>query len=182
MEGRVPRESRFEWYVMQVATGKERRMCELVRSIVPGEILKECFSPTYEVQKKVRGEWVRQSQLLFPGYSIVVTNQVERLGELLRAVPEFLRLLSVGETFVPLREDERAWIESVTREGSRQIQMSTGVKEGDRVVVTSGPLAGHEALIKSVNRHKSLAFLEFEICGRRVTTRVGLNIVGGSDI
>jgi transcriptional antiterminator NusG len=108
MGDRVPRESRFEWYVMQVATGKERRMCELVRSIVPGEILRECFSPTYEVQKKVRGEWVRQSQLLFPGYLIVVTNQVERLGELLRAVPEFLRLLSVGETFVPLREDERA--------------------------------------------------------------------------
>ena len=52
-----------------------------------------------------------------------------------------------------------------------------GVIEGDRVVVTSGPLRGHEGWIKSVNRRKSLAFLEVEMFGRKLKTKVGLGIV-----
>lgn len=52
-----------------------------------------------------------------------------------------------------------------------------GVIEHGRVVVQSGPLCGREAMIVSVNRHKNVAFVEFEICGRMVKTKVGLGIV-----
>ena len=55
--------------------------------------------------------------------------------------------------------------------------MSVGVVEGDNIVVLRGPLKGHEALIKSINRRKSLAFIEFDMCGRRIGARVGLGIV-----
>ena len=55
--------------------------------------------------------------------------------------------------------------------------MSLGIKEGDRVVVTQGPLVGHEGLIREINRRKSVAYLEFNLCGRRVSTRVGLGVL-----
>lgn len=165
------------WYVVQVATGKERAICELIERVAPGGSLEECFSPSFETQMKVKGEWVPATKPLFPGYVIAVTNHIEKLEVVLRQVPEFTRVLSVGETFVPLHEEDQAWIGAFTKKGARTIPMSSGVMEGDRVVVTSGPLVGREALIKSVNRHKSLAFLEFEICGRRVMTKVGLGIV-----
>ena len=55
--------------------------------------------------------------------------------------------------------------------------MSEAQKDGDQVVVTAGPLLGHEGLIKTINRRKSTAFLELNLCGRRVTTRVGLAVL-----
>lgn len=152
-------------------------MCRLIERIAPDGVLEECFSPRYATQMKVRGEWVSVEKLLFPGYLIAVTDQVESLEAALRRIPEFSRLLSMGETFVPLHEEDQAWIGVFTEKGARTVPMSVGVIEGDRVVVTDGPLVGLEALIKKVNRHKSLAFLEFEICGRRVVTKVGLGIV-----
>ena len=36
--------------------------------------------------------------------------------------------------------------------------MSEALKDGDQVVVTAGPLLGHEGLIKTINRRKSTAF------------------------
>lgn len=172
IKSRAPR-----WYVVQVATGKEETLCGLIERVAPKGTLEECFSPRYETQKKVKGVWLPCEKPLFPGYLIAVSNQIEKLEVALRRVPEFTRVLSLGEAFVPLHEEDQAWIGAFTEKGARTVPMSMGVMEGDRVVVISGPLAGHEALIKKVNRHRSLAFLEFEICGRRVTTKVGLGIV-----
>lgn len=108
---------------------------------------------------------------------IVATEHIGRVKRLLREVPEYTRVLNMGESFVPLADGERAWIDAFTRKGERCVPMSMGVMEGDHVVVVSGPLMGREAYIKSVNRHRSIAYVELEICGRRVTTKVGLGIV-----
>ena len=55
--------------------------------------------------------------------------------------------------------------------------MSTGVIEGDRVIVTDGPLVGREALISKIDRHKRLAYLDMRMFGRIKTIKVGLEIV-----
>ena len=83
----------------------------------------------------------------------------------------------MGETYLPLDERDRAWIESLTRKGARTVEMSTAVMEGDHVVVTGGPLKGHEGWICAVNRQKSHAFLEIEMFGRKLRTKVGLAIL-----
>lgn len=83
----------------------------------------------------------------------------------------------MGESFVPLAAEERARIEALSNTHNRCIDMSMGVIKHGRVVVQSGPLRGREAMIVSVNRHKNVAFVEFEICGRMVKTKVGLGIV-----
>ena len=181
------------WYVIQVPSGRERTLAQAIRRVAaeeqtaqgadtePEQILEECFSPRFQTQKKVHGEWENVEELLFPGYLIAVTAYPDALKLALRRVPEFTRLLAVGETFVPLSESDQDLINTFTREGWRCVPMSFGVTDGDRVLVTSGPLTGKEALIKSVNRRKSLAYLEFQICGRTVTTKVGLGILTKKD-
>lgn len=57
------------------------------------------------------------------------------------------------------------------------MKMSKGVIEGDRVMVTRGPLKGHEALIARIDRHKRLAWVDMDMFGRHKTIRVGLEIV-----
>ena len=45
------------WYVIQVPTGKEAALCEIIERVAgPGE-LSECFVPSFETQRKVRGAW-----------------------------------------------------------------------------------------------------------------------------
>lgn len=165
------------WYVVNVATGKELKMCELIQRVVPDDAVQECFSPLYSTQIKRKGEWLDVEKTLLPGYVIVATAQIGRVKRYLREVPEYTRVLDMGESFVPLTKEERAWIEAFTNKGDRCVPMSMGVMEGDQVTVISGPLIGCEALIKSVNRHRSIAYVELEICGRTVTTKVGLGIV-----
>lgn len=165
------------WYVVQVLGGKEEATCRLIERIVDQEVLQECFTPRYETQRKVRGMWVNARNVLFPGYVIAVTEDVDRLKRELRAVPEFTKLLSMGEAFIPLSEQDQAWIGAFTSPGERTVPMSEGVIEGDRVIVTSGPLKQHEGWIRSVNRRKGLAFLEFQMFGRTIQTKVGLAIL-----
>ena len=140
-------------------------------------LLEECFSPTYEYRRKLRGEWVRQEMLLLPGYVIAVTRDPWALARVLRATPEFTRLLAMGTQFVPLSANDRSWMERWTTEDDRTIPMSVAYKEGDAVVVTDGPLVGQEAMIVRVNRRKRVAHLEIHAGQLTIHTTVGLEVL-----
>lgn len=166
------------WYVAQVPGGREQYLATLLARMAREGVVEECFTPRYATQQKRAGEWIDVEKVLLPGYIIVATRDVGSVVRTMRAIPEFTRLLAVGEFFVPLADDERAWIEAFTSRDDRCVAMSEGVMEGDQVVVLKGPLKGREALITRVNRHKNIAFVELEFCGRKVRTKVGLGIVG----
>lgn len=95
---------------------------------------------------------------------------------LLRMI-DFARVLAQDGQFVPLAKEEAQLISSFTYRGDRVVPMSEALKNGDQVVVTAGPLLGHEGLIKTINRRKCTAYLELDLCGRRVTARVGLAVL-----
>ena len=70
-----------------------------------------------------------------------------------------------------------AWLGAFTNVETHVVEMSEGVIEGDRVLVTKGPLRGHEAQIARVDRHRRLAELEVHMFGRTKRIKVGLEIV-----
>ena len=169
--------SKGSWYVIQVTTGAERRFCSLIELLSPPGAVEECFAPRYATQIKKAGEWIDVQKPLLPGYVIVVSERLDLVIRTLREIPEFTRLLKMGESFVPLAAEERDRIDTLSNNHNRCIDMSIGVIEYGRVVVQSGPLCGREAMMVSVNRHKYVAFVEFEIYGYMVMTKVGLGIV-----
>ena len=180
-----------KWYVIQVETGREQAMCQLIERVGAEaslesdedgyQLLEECFSPQYVTRHKIHGEWIDLRKRLLPGYVVAVTRHPAHLRQVLYRVPKFTRLLTVGETFVPLGEEDRAWLEATTHKGDRTVPMSMAYKDGDTVVVTEGPLVGREGQIVRINRSKCLAFLEFQVGGKRITTQVGLGIVNRPD-
>ena len=112
-----------KWYVIQVLSGREQRACDLIAAAAGGEtgangrsVLRECFVPRYRVERKFHGEYRTVQRELFPGYVIAVTSDVAGLNRLLRAVPDFTRLLGSGEAFVPLDRAEAAFITAFTSE------------------------------------------------------------------
>ena len=77
---------------------------------------------------------------------------------------------------MPLDEAEVSFLLEFGKE-EQIVSMSEGIIEKDRVVITNGPLKGNEGLIRKIDRHKRRAYLEIEMFGRKIETRVGLEIV-----
>ena len=165
------------WYVIQVINGREDVMRERIERMVPVGAMQELFYPQYQTEIKVHGEWVKTTKPLFPGYLICDTADPQTVQQYLLRMDDFARVLSQDGQFVPLAKEEVQLISGFTHRGDRVVPMSEALKDGDQVVVTAGPLLGHEGLIKTINRRKSTAYLELDLCGRRVTTRVGLAVL-----
>lgn len=164
-------------YVVQVMGGREERVRTLMLRLLP-EVVEECFTPSFESKRKVRGEWRTVTGLLFPGYVFVLTAQPRILADRLRGVPQFTRLLGMTERLIlALTDEEVAWLNAFTNAKTHVVEMSEGIIEGDRVLVTRGPLRGHEAEIVHIDRHKRVAVLEITMFGRLKQVRVGLEIV-----
>lgn len=164
-------------YVIQTLNGQEQHVKELIERLVDKDAISECFFPTYLVRKNYKGEWRLKEKKLTPGYLYVVSSDIARAARELVGVPMFTRLLGNDGAFIPLAKDETAWIDSLTHTGHRVIEISSGVIVNERVIVNEGPLVGLEGLIKKVDRHKRLAYLEVRILGRVKTIVVGLDIV-----
>ena len=181
--------AQIPWYVVQVSAGKEAQTCHLVESIVnampkscgfDGPLLAECFVPRFQTQIKLHGHWTNILKPMFPGYVVAATEHIDLLSGALASVPQFTRVLKAGEAFVPLASHERAFIDLLTVCGNRTVDLSWAVAEGDSLTVTCGPLVHREGWIKSLNRHRSLAFLEVEMLGQTVAARVGLAVVSSA--
>lgn len=165
------------WYVIQVYTGHEELMKQLCQKrITDKEILTDCFIPYYEEEKKYLGQWHRARRVLFPGYFFVISDNVTALRHELLEISEFARILGDSEGFLPLTDDEIAFLCRFGGE-DRIVGMSAGIIENDSVRIFAGPLKGLEGLIRKIDRHKRKATIAVHMCGREVEVRVGLEIV-----
>ena len=179
------------WYVVQVTTGHEdaacaaiARACGQADEAEPSDepLLSECFSPRYATRHKVHGQWVDDELRLLPGYVVAVTADPWRLARLLASIPGFTMLLRMGETFAPLDDADRQWLDGWTMRGNRTVPMSFAYKSGDAIVVTEGPLAGREATITRVDRRKCLAHVELRVGQKTIRTTVGLAVLPRNEV
>lgn len=164
------------WYVIQVQTGTEERIRLQCENRIPKEVLRSCFLPYYEEQRKIQGKWTTQKKLLFPGYVFAVTEQIEELYEGLKKIIGTTKLIGTGKEIVPLKEEEVRFLCEFGGE-EHVAEMSKGIIEQSKVIITSGPLMGKEGYIRKIDRHKRKAWLEIEMFGRKQTVQAGLEIV-----
>lgn len=167
------------WYVVQVRTGTEESIRMQCEKNISARVLERCFVPYYEEKKRIRGEWTVQKKVLFPGYVFIVSEEMERLYEELKNVVGLTKLLGIGQEIVALDDKEIAFLKRFGGE-EQIVEMSVGVIEQSKVIVTSGPLMGMEGLIRKIDRHKRKAWLEVEMFGRSQIVQVGLEIVAKS--
>lgn len=184
---------RTKWYVVQVTTGSEDHMCEVISRAcdkfdaeVPdaGEQvgLKECFNPKFESRKKRMGEWHDVERTLLPGYVVANVRNPVKLAIVLGRIEDFGRLLATDETYSPLDEAEREWLESYTEENRRIVPLSYGFRDGDSFVVARGPLKGREATITRLDRKNCLAHIELHAGSVTFKKTLGLVILPSGDM
>lgn len=182
------------WYVARACTGSEEAARIAIVQAVDLEtrcakpsdgghrtkpILERCFVPRYKTMRKREGELVACTEPLFRGYLIVETSKIDDLASCIRRRVRNVQILgSRSESFIPLSNEEAAWIDLFTNGGANKIEMSTGVvSAGDTVEVTEGPLVGHEGWIRGISHRKKVAYLEMSAFERTISAQVGLRVL-----
>lgn len=168
------------WYVLFVLSGYEEKIKDKINGSNDFEI--EAFIPKKIKHFKSKHQVIKKEEVLFKGYVFVKTDLSYKefkvyLNQEIRSVTGFIKLLEHDkEGTESLYPQERRFLEQFTNK-EHVIEESIGVIEGDKIIVSSGPLVGYEAMIKKVDRHKRLAYIDIDMFGRSQTISVSLEII-----
>ena len=167
------------WYAIQVKTGREEKVKQLLEGIVPQNLFDECLVIYYETKIKRNQEWKIEQKKTFPGYLFLITDKIDVMRQQLGQIPEMTRILGYDGEIVPLSEEETSFIQRLS-DGNGCIEMSLGIQVGDQIIVNSGPLKGMESTIRKIDRHKRVAIIELKMLGDIREIIVGLEIISKS--
>ena len=165
----------MRWYVIQTYTGREEKLIEMIRRIVPGDLYGECFV-VYHEQLRSRG---KENQIhierSFPGYAFITSEQPEQLFLHLRRVPAMSKMMTAGEFyFTPLEETEAGFLSRIL-DADHIVRLSYAATDGrDHVTYVSGPLAGCGERILEYQFRKRYAAVRLYLAGQEKTVRLGI--------
>jgi len=173
---RQAREILDMWYAIQVMTGNEQQTAAMCRTLVEKSVLLDIFFPETESMKRYHGSWHKERKPLFSGYLFAVTDQPNELYLRFKRIPKLTKLLGTDQVPVELTVEETRFLQRILNP-EHVAEMSTGILEGDRLVVNSGPLKGMEGFVKKINRHKKIAIVGVDMFGREIEITLGLEVL-----
>lgn len=166
------------YYVMQVMVGREEATADLCRFLIKDKtVLENCFIPKYIKKRKVKGVWTNDKSIIFKGYVFLISDNIAELYNALKQVPDMTKVIGKKkEEIYPLLDSE---VVSLSRFVDEQytLGLSRGYIEGGIIHITEGPLKGHEAYIKKIDRHKRDAIVQVPFLGELRQIKVGLEII-----
>ena len=134
--------------------------------------------PNYIIKKKkYKGEWHDIEEILFKGYVFMISDDIDRLYQELKKVPEITKMLGRKDKIIYPIEDKEVEFISEFAKDNHKIDMSYGFIVDDKITITEGPLEGKEGMIKKIDRHKRKAVIEISFLNQIVMAEVGLEII-----
>lgn len=164
------------WYVIQVMTGDEKNTVDMCKVIVQESNEHEFFIPEADRKKRVKGKWHNIRKPMFPGYVFISTENIDELYEELKNVPKLTKVLGTDHTITPISQSEENLIKRLTNK-QHVAEVSVGYIEGDRLIISEGPMVGMEAMVKKINRHKRIAVLSITMFGNSTDVTMGLEVL-----
>lgn len=149
---RVPKGT-LRWYPVRVPEGREAAAAERLRKLASAGALDDAVVVSRERWFKRAGAWSVQTQPLYRGYVFAVSRDAAALGRELDRLGLRGGARQEGGRPAPLADDVRQWI-AASMDGAGVLRASEGVIEGGNLRVTKGPLAGQEARVAKVDRHR----------------------------
>ncbi len=142
------------WYAVRTVQGRERAVAARLRAAVSPALLSDAFCIEKERWMKRQGRWRIDAVPLYRGYLFVETGTPRALARALARGPERAEMIgSVGNSWCPLPDGTRAWLDAVSGP-QRIIRSSTAEIVQGRLRVLSGPLVGREHCIERIDRHR----------------------------
>lgn len=140
------------------------------------------FVPKIEKLMSKEGKKVFLEVTMFPNYLFIETSLNEQeFNEMIEEIEMDLgsmmkTLQDETQTIFALTVKEKNLLKSLLNK-DYLIKHSTGVIVDSKLIVQDGPLKGKEELIRKIDRHKRLAFLD-NVCGKLM--KVPLEVISKS--
>lgn len=163
-----------------VQTGREHKVEQFLKERLDSEIFTP-FVPLQEILFKIAETVKKELKPLFPGYVFIESKLnsqefINRINTLVYPSHNIVSLLRYSDTEIAMRESERQMLLSLCND-DHCIESSSGIKVGNRIHITDGPLKGLESIVGKINRHKRQAWIGIEFMGDIRLVRVALEIV-----
>jgi transcription antitermination factor NusG len=157
-----------QWYAAYTSANHEKRVALQVRQRAV-----EHYLPVYESVRQWKDRRMKLDLPLFPGYVFVRLALRDRLHVL--QVPGVVRLVGFNGTPTPIPDQEIESLRLALAEGLRA-EPHPYLKVGRRVLITRGPLAGREGVLKRW-KHDLRVVLSTELIQRSISVEVDASAV-----
>lgn len=165
----------MDWYALFVTTGREENVVERL-----GVYFKESefvsLVPKRALIEYKAGRKQKLIKKLFPGYVLVNTVMDPRIYYKLKNIPDLIRILSCGEYYTKIPEEEMTDIRRLLGEGD-VVDCSQVYLVDSKVVVKSGPLQGYEGLIRKVDKRKQRIKIVMNFMGVPKEIDLGIEVL-----
>ncbi len=165
----------MQWYALFVRTGEEEVMRKFLETLLPYANMK-ILIPKRKLQERRRGKIAEVVKSLLPGYVLIKTEMDVDIYHQLKQMPGLLSILRDESELLCIPEHEIATILALTNEDD-VIGFSEVYREGDRIKVWAGPMAGLEGIIDSYNHRKKRLRIRLEILGQVKKVDLGAELV-----
>ena len=153
----LPRRGEVMWYVIQTTTGREEELTDVLKSMLPQTICEKSF-------------FIRRETLFYQ----------------LKKVPKLSKLLSDGEEeFLPVREDEQEFLESlitVEEKDGKEVYLvkrsEIQVDEEGNIVWAGTPLSRYIGNVVRKRIRKRYVVIEKELFGKKRTVLLSVRLKG----
>jgi transcription antitermination factor NusG len=158
----------YEWFALQVRTGREQLCAKQLQARGYG-----VFLPCYEEQRRWSDRVKRVQSPLFAGY-IFCRVEDEVLGHLV-TTPGVIRIVGDGTRPLPIDAEEIDAIRRIVDSGA-EVEPWEFVQAGQRVRVMDGPLRDTEGIVLRVkNRHRLV--ISVSVLQRSVAVEIDLESI-----
>jgi transcription antitermination factor NusG len=141
-----------QWFVLFVRTNQEKTTAARL-----DHLQIEHFLPCFRSLRQWKDRRVTLEMPLFPGYVFVHLPHAERMRVL--TLPNVLYFVGSGNSPAVLTDEEIAWIGRGLQSGN--VAPHECLNEGERVVITSGALAGLKGiLVRKINNTRVVVSLD----------------------
>lgn len=166
------------WHVIFVLGGFE----EMIQDKLSSFDHIEAFIPKKVKLFKKKGQVIKDITFLFPNYVFVKSEldykEFNHIAQThLKPIRGFIKVLRHDkEGLEVLYPSEKQFLEQFTN-SNHIIEESIGFIENDQIIITEGPLKGYESMIRKIDRHKRIAFIDITMFGISQTITVGCDII-----
>lgn len=168
-----------KWYVLRAIGGKEKKVKEMVDSLMTssnlGDYVSQVLIPTEKVYQIRNGKKISKERNFFPGYILLEAVLIGEVAHTLRNLTNVIGFLGDGdEMATPLRLSEvNRILGKVDELAGTDEEISIPFFVGETVKVISGPFNGFNGIIEDVNEEKKKLKVMVKIFGRKTPLELG---------
>lgn len=166
-----------QWYVVQVLSGQESRICENIRRRVEleemSDLIYEVIVPQERISEVRAGQRREANRKFFPGYIIMnmhLLNEdntlVDRTWYFIRDTDGVINFAGTKGNPLPMPKKEVEGMLAQIRERQSGVKPAISFEAGDSVVVNDGPFQGQNGVIAEINESKGEVLVSINIFGR----------------